>query len=75
MEAIWKGQKLFELVDGKKPKEDACLEEQEAFSEFFTIAINIYILVVCPSILRKNSQVTRPPQDVDIFDNQIPLDQ
>ena len=61
MEAIWRGQKLFELVvDGKKPKEDACLEEQEAYSESSTIAANIYILVVCPSILRKILKLQDP---------------
>lgn len=61
MEAIWRGQKLFELVvDGKKPKEDACLEEQEAYSELSTIAVNIYILVVCPSILRKILKLQDP---------------
>lgn len=61
MEAIWRGQKLYELVvEGKKPKEDACREEQEAYSELSSIAVNIYILVVCPSILKKILKLQDP---------------
>ena len=63
MEAIWKGQKLFELVvEGKKPEESDTDEEKSAYCELSTIAVNIYILVVNSTILKKSLKLNAPHQ-------------